>query len=137
MNLENAEKGVYLIRCMINQLINHKIRDRKPPREMQRAFGSIWELINIEDTDGGDSDGEGDAQIVSISFPPQQPELVDLSGDRQEPPKPVQDPLQDSDPELQKLLTSEQDQDLQAVLRDEDPELQKLLAGDGDSAEDI
>jgi hypothetical protein len=122
VDLASAEQSVYLLRCMMNQLINHKQRQRTPPREMQRPFGSIWEIIEYDADDVGESDEEV-AEIISVSPAPPQPELIDLETSV----------LEDADPELQAILN----QDLQSagrealelpgVLQDEDPELHRLL----------
>ena len=131
INLQKAEESVYLVRCMINQIINHKNKDRQPPRDMRRAFGSIWELVAVEAENDERSDEDADAEIVAVKDAPKQPELVDLSEELQEPE--LADVLQDEDPELQRLLTAELDEPCpMGVLQDDDPDLQKLLTVDMD-----
>jgi hypothetical protein len=127
VDLKQAEEAVYFLRCMINQLINHKCRQRQPPREMQRPFGSIWTLIDGDaDNDGNDGSEDEGLEIVSVREAPEQPETIDLDC--------VCDILDDPDPELNALLHQGSDsvQDLPRVLQDDDPELHDLLNNIGE-----
>ena len=127
VNHAEAEKAVYLMRCMVNQLINHKVRNRKPPREMARAYASIFEIIdetgNAPHDDDDDDDDDDGVEIVAVAPATPSPPVLDLTEG---------DVLQDTDPELHMLLNLEMDdkpgdEPLCPVLQDDDPELQKLL----------
>ena len=101
------EKGIYRLRTIVSQLINHKVKERTVPRQWQRAWQVLYEGIRADTTPDDQDDANADIVYLGPVILPEAV-VVDLTSELLEDDWYEKNVLQSDDPVLQRLLSGEE-----------------------------